>query len=327
MKTEEADLIIGYLQNALIPEQKQRFYAWVNATPENKKLFFETKALYEACTLCRNPVDMQQSWNRLLRKKGIIQSWRRHEWYRIISYAAVGLIAVLVTSAFFLLAPHSKEETLFTTQYIGGDGLQADMAVLPDGTQVSIGAKTHFHYDSEYGKEKRIVYLEGEAYFDVAKNKDKPFIVKIDGHEIEALGTKFNVTAYSGDSLLVTTLLEGSVRLTSRYMHHPTLLKPNEQCIYNRDTRLARVTQVDAAQVTAWTSGYYYFHEQTLDAILYRLGHIYGVTFAIHSESLKKRSFTGTFYRGQSIKNIMEIINLSIPIRYRIKDNQIEVSE
>ena len=85
--------------------------------------------------------------------------------------------------------------------------------------------------------------------------------------------------------------------------------------------------QVDANQFVSWTTGYYFFPEQSLEAILYRLSHVYGVQFTIESETLSRRTFTGTFYRGQSIKDIMEIIHLSIPIRYKIDDHHVTISE
>ena len=97
--------------------------------------------------------------------------------------------------------------------------------------------------------------------------------------------------------------------------------------IYNRNTHLTDIKKVDAKQFTAWTTGYYYFPEQSLEAMLYRLSHVYGVQFTVESDALNKRTFTGTFYRGQSIKDIMEIINLSIPIKYKIDDHHITVSE
>lgn len=169
--------------------------------------------------------------------------------------------------------------------------------------------------------------LEGEAYFEVAKDKDKPFIVKTKEQSIEALGTKFNVSAYPTDSLLTTTLLEGSVLLTTQNLLHPMVLKPNEQFVYNKRTRSALLQQVDANRFVSWTTGYYYFPEQSLEAILYRLSHVYGVQFTVKSEALKRRTFTGTFYRGQSIKDIMEIIHLSIPVRYKIDDHHVTISE
>lgn len=105
---------------------------------------------------------------------------------------------------------------------------------MPDGTRVSLGTRTSFSYDSRYGQSERVVQLEGEAYFEVAKDKDKPFIVNTKEQSIKALGTKFNVSAYPTDSLLTTTLLEGSVLLTTQSLLHPTVLRPNEQFVYNK---------------------------------------------------------------------------------------------
>ena len=244
---------------------------------------------------------------------------------RISTYAAVAIFAAAITSTVFLF--FSREYDGWITSYVGGDGLEADVVVLPDGTRVSLGTRTSFSYDSRYGQSERVVQLEGEAYFEVTKDKDKPFIVNTKEQSIKALGTKFNVSAYPTDSLLITTLLEGSVLLTTQSLLHPTVLRPNEQFVYNKKTQSALLQQVDANRFVSGTTGYYYFPEQSLDAILYRLSHVYGVQFTVKSEALNRRTFTGTFYRGQSIKDIMEIIHLSIPIRYKIDDHHVTISE
>lgn len=324
MENEYTELIIGYLQNSLTREEADRFYAWVNENTSNKKLFFEVKAIYDAGLPLSSSQKIAESWERLLAKRKKSQSRRFNLWYRIASYAAVALLAVAISSAYFFFI---EEEEYVYTKYIGGDGLEADVVELPDGTHVSLGSKTTFHYDKNFGKDKRIVYLEGEAYFDVAKQKDKPFIVKTKEQDIEALGTKFNVMAYPSDSLVITTLLEGSVRLTTMDIPRSTVLEPDQQFVYNRNTRQAYWQNVEARQFTSWTTGYYYFHEQSLVAILDRLGHVYGAEFIITSDDLKKRTFTGTFYRGQNIKDIMEIINLSIPVKYKIDDHRVEITE
>lgn len=324
MKDEPSELIIKYLQGQLDEQGVDDFYAWVNENAENKKVFFETKAIYDACYSNRMQNDIDKSWSRLLNKKKMYSPQRKSKWLLLGRYAAVSFITVCFTS--LLLTLH-KDEDKIATRYIGGDGLDADMVELPDGTRICLGSKTIFYYGNDYGKKQRTVYLEGEAYFEVAKQKDKPFIVKTKEQAIEALGTKFNVTAYASDSLLTTTLLEGAVRLTTEHILQQTVLKPNQQFVYSRNTHTAYVRNVDAQQFTSWTTGYYYFPEQSLAAILYRLGHVYGVQFTVTSEILNKRTFTGTFYRGQSIKDIMEIINLSIPIKYKIDDHLITISE
>lgn len=324
MEDGRSELVIKYLQGQLDTQDINDFYTWVNENVENKKVFFEIKAVYDACYTNRMQNDMEGSWDRLLKKRKVFYPRKKSRWLQLGNYAAVSFITVCLTSLFLTF---NKDEDKIATRYIGGDGLDADVVELPDGTQVCLGSKTVFHYENDYGRKERTVYLEGEAYFEVAKDKDKPFIVKTKEQNIEALGTKFNVTAYASDSLLTTTLLEGAIRLKTENILHQTILKPNQQFIYNRNTHAGDVRNVDAKQFTSWTTGYYYFPEQSLEAILYRLSHVYGVQFTVTSEALNKRTFTGTFYRGQSIKDIMEIVNLSIPIKYKIDDRHITVSE
>ena len=325
MENEHTELIIGYLMGNLPPEEMTHFYGWVNESASNKELFFEIKAMYDAGISLGKPIDTASSWQRLLNRKKNSQIRRFKLWYQISTYAAVALLAVAISSVYFLFFRES-DKGLYS-RYIGGNGLEADVVELPDGTHVSLGSKTTFYYDKDFGKDKRVVYLEGEAYFDVAKQKNKPFIVKTKEQDIEALGTKFNVMAYPMDSMTITTLLEGSVRLTTMHIAKQTILEPNQQFVYNRNTESTILRKVDALQFISWTSGYYYFHEQSLKAILDRLSHVYGVEFAVSSKALNKRTFTGTFYRGQSIKDIMEIVNLSIPIKYKIDDRHVTISE
>lgn len=269
MENEHSELIIGYLQGRLQGRSLDDFYAWVNESADNKKLFFETKALYEACAPSRGASEIHDSWLRLLDKRKSRQRKRYSLLTRISTYAAAAMFAAAITSTVFIFSSREYDDRI--TSYVGGDGLEADVVVLPDGTRVSLGTRTSFSYDSRYGKSERIVQLEGEAYFEVAKDKDKPFIVKTKEQSIEALGTKFNVSAYPTDSLLTTALLEGSVLLTTQNLLHPTVLKPNEQFVYNKRTRSALLQQVDANRFVSWTTGYYYFPEQSLEAILYRL--------------------------------------------------------
>lgn len=325
MENEHSELIIGYLQGRLKGQDLDDFYAWVNASSDNKKLFFETKALYDACAPSRDASEIHDSWLRLLGKRTSRQHKKRSLVYRISTYAAVALVATAITSTLFLSLRPEREVKI--TRYVGGDGLGADVVELPDGTRVSLGSRTTFSYDDRYGESDRIVYLEGEAYFEVAKQQDQPFVVKTKEQDIEALGTQFNVMAYPADSLMTTTLLHGSVLLTTKNLSQRTILKPDEQFVYNRNTHSATLRKVDASQFVAWTTGYYYFPEQSLKAILYRLSHVYGVTFTVKSESLNQRYFSGTFYRGQSLKDIMEIIHLSIPIRYKIDDHHVTIEE
>lgn len=319
-----SDLIIGFLKGILTDDETNRFYDWINAAPENKEIFFEAKMIYDVCLSQGkgNSRDIDKSWYRLLEKRR--QKNRLYPLFqRIRPYAAAVIITIALTSVtFFTIGSFS---VMPVAQYVSGDGIVADRILLSDGTQVCMGSRTKFRYDSQYGRDKRVVYLEGEAFFDVAKQKGKPFIVVVNGQTIEALGTKFNVEAYPADSIATTTLLEGSVCLVSDSVYAPTILKPNQQYIYNRNRGSYDVEQVEASLYTSWISGYYYFRDESLEGILGRLGHIYGIDFRIQSDKLKERKFTGTFYRGQSIKDILDVINISIPIQYRIDEQEVVI--
>ncbi|MDR2920025.1 MAG: DUF4974 domain-containing protein [Tannerella sp.] len=324
MRDNESNLIIRHLQGSLPKEETDAFYEWVNEDEEHKKLFFEVKAIYDEAIFHNRHIDIEKSWLRLLKKKQ--QTTRSHSlWRKVASYAAIAIIAVSFSSIFFIFNADKSE--IVASRYIGGDGIEADVVVLPDGTRVSLGSKTTFHYDPDYGQSKRNVYLEGEAYFEVSPQKEKPFIVHINGMTVEALGTAFNVMAYPGDSLFITTLLEGSVRLIAEQLSQPVILKPDQQLVYNRNQHIARVDQVNASDYTAWTTGYYHFSEQTLESILHRLSYVYGITFDVQFEKLNQTTFTGTFYRGQSAKDLMEIINLSVPIKYKVEDHHVTIYE
>jgi ferric-dicitrate binding protein FerR (iron transport regulator) len=325
MEKEYPDLIIKYLQRNLSNDETKLFYNWINSDKENKKLFFEIKAIYDE-TFNYKKIDIEKSWVRLLDKRNNKNTFLYSLRQNIFAYAAVAIVAALLSSVFFWFAGNNFNRRTLSSQYVGGNGLEADIVILSDGTKVSLGSNTKFRYEDDYGKLTRTVFLEGEAYFDIVEKRE-PFIVKIDGQNIEALGTKFNVMAYPSDSVFVTTLLEGSVRLTTNNSTQSIILKPDQQIIYNRNTYSFKISKVYAEQVIAWTTGYYYFSDQRLEAILHRLSLIYGVSFNVNSERLKNMVFSGAFYRGQSMKDIMEIINMSIPIKYEINDQQIKISE
>ena len=192
MEDKYHDLIIGYLQSQLTRKEMDSFYSWVNENDENKKLYFETKAIYDACksSAGRKTIDINESWQRLLLKNKK-RKFLGMEWQRFGSYVAVAFFAGLIAlSVNYILNPHTEK---FTAKYVGGDGIMADKVELPDGTIVTVASNTTFFYDSDYGKKDRVVHLEGEAYFHVSKDNQRPFIVTTPSGTIKEYGTEFTI--------------------------------------------------------------------------------------------------------------------------------------
>ena len=322
MENEHSELIIGYLQGRLQGRSLDDFYAWVNESADNKKLFFETKALYEACAPSRGASEIHDSWLRLLDKRKSRQRKRYSLLTRISTYAAVAMFAAAITSTVFIFSSREYDDRI--TSYVGGDGLEADVVVLPDGTRVSLGTRTSFSYDSRYGKSERIVQLEGEAYFEVAKDTTLRFIVKAGEMEVEALGTTFNVKAYQEDRELTTTLFEGKVRTSVG--KDEVILKPDESLSFDKSSRRMIVSDDLAAYARMWKDNELVFKGATMEEVAVMLDRLYNVKVRFASEKVKHYRFSGVI-KNNSLDNVIELISLTAPIMYKKVGGEIIIEE
>ena len=316
MKDEQSELIIKYLQGQLDTQGMNDFYAWVNENTENKKVFFEIKAIYDACYFNGMQNDPKESWDRLQKKRKVLYPRKKSRWLQLGNYAAVSFITVCLTSLFLTL---NKDEDKIATRYIGGDGLDADVVELPDGTHVCLGSKTVFHYENDYGRKQRTVYLEGEAYFEVKKNEAKPFIVKTDEFNVRVLGTSFNISAYSDFPLAHTTLCSGHVRLSDRMNPGKEVdILPGEQLLFHRDSREMNVQEVDVDVFVSWRDGSFQFDNNTVEEVFTILQRWYNIQVFYANVEVRQELFTGKLPRFDNLQIIIDLIE-------RVSDLKIEV--
>lgn len=190
-----------------------------------------------------------------------------------------------------LLIPHGKTYQL----------------TLPDGTIVTLNAESELTFPSQFDSQTRTVSLKGEAFFQVAKNKDKPFIVHTEQMDVRVLGTTFNVSNYAEDNMLRTTLIEGSVCIEQN--GNTQHIRPSEQYIYNKETNETAVQVVDTDLYTSWTNNEYIFRNTTLEDILTQIGHWYKFHTDYETPSLKEKRFSFTIGRDASLDQIIRFIN------------------
>lgn len=316
-----SDYIRDYLDGKLSLEEKRDFFLWINLSRKRKELYFQIKSMYEAKHNQSLSVDTEKGWSRLVDEVEKHENRRNisRTLLKVASYAAIFLAALLISNLPSVFR-HTKNQT---ARYEMGDPLKADKITLPDGTIIYVGKKTTVYYNTDYGIKNRTVYLNGEAYFEVAKQKNCPFLVKSGTQSIEALGTRFNVIAYAADTLMQTTLLEGSVRLTMENIQTAYYLRPNQQLTYIPKSQQVSIANVNGRQATEWVTGYFHFNGEKLEIILNRLNRVYDMNFIVQSEKLKEYTFSGTFYKGQSVKDILDIIGYTLPLSYTIKDNNV----
>lgn len=247
------------------------------------------------------------------------QKPQRFNFYKI---AAIGLLLVTLGMGGYVYNTRSAmaDRVAEVVENKVEKGKKAQLT-LPDGTRVWLNSYSSLTYNGAYNMDERVVKLSGEAYFEVAKNKDKPFIVDCGGVNVEALGTTFNVKAYPTDSTLTTTLMEGRVRVSDK--KSGIILEPNQQLIYNKKSNTFAVAQVDNLnEADFWKKNILYFNATTLADIAKTIERMYDVKIVFSSNDLAEATFSGTI-RNNSLENVFHVISLTYPLTYEVHDNTI----
>lgn len=193
--------------------------------------------------------------------------------------------------------------------------------VLADGTKVYLNTVSSIKYPTQFNGDQRVVELEGEAYFEVAKNKNKPFIVKSGDQEIEVLGTHFNVHAYNNESVVKTTLLEGSVAVS--YKNQKTVLKPGQQSNVSDSFSKIKIKEVDTEAAIAWKDGRFKFDNADLKTVMKQLERWYGIKVEYRGDVSDVR-FNGGTFMNKNLSEVLKVLELS-NIKFKVEGKTIIV--
>lgn len=200
--------------------------------------------------------------------------------------------------------------------------------LLPDSTIVWLNGDSWIRYPESFDDEGRRVELIGEAFFQVSKDKERPFSVNLDGMRIEVLGTEFNVFAKKQVDIIETTLVEGSVALFSAGNETSVpdrILNPNDQAIYTKRDDKIEVHQVRSSLSTSWVTGNFFFDKVTFGDLLQVLERSFHVEFHLKNERLKRTYLTAQFTHQESLDDILSILQISLQYTYIIKDKTVYI--
>lgn len=199
--------------------------------------------------------------------------------------------------------------------------------VLSDSTVVWLNADTKLKYPKKFIKslKTRTVLLEGEAFFEVAHNKDKPFIVNTNGVDVKVLGTKFNVSSYFNDSFINTTLVEGSVNvIDGNDTNNSIIISQSFQASFQKENSLLSTKKVKTSDYTAWMQKRIIFNDITFEELIHKIERTYSVEIFNENEQIKKERFTGQF-DIENIETILKALSTSFYFKYEINDNKITI--
>ena len=197
--------------------------------------------------------------------------------------------------------------------------------VLADGTSVVINADSKLSIPDRFEGKERRVRLEGEALFHVVKDVEHPFVVEMEGGDITVLGTVFNVSAYSEEVCIQTTLVEGSVAFRGKGMKEACVIVPGEQVTYDVQTNSVDVEKVDTGIYTAWAEGKWIIEGKRLEDIMKQLARWYDVSVFYQNPEVKDLVFTGDLEKYSSCNVILDIISMTTNVEFELKDKMIIV--
>ncbi|MBS2211779.1 FecR domain-containing protein [Carboxylicivirga mesophila] len=327
------NLMVRFFDKTATDDELQKLSEWLKESDENKQLFNEFNESYQFADISVKGwiYDTDANWkqikNRIQSKQnsGKIRmlTSRQYNW---LSVAAIITLLLMVGSMARLLMNQSQNE--FNNQKLSviAPSGQKSQVVLQDGTKVWLNSDTELTYKYDVDDNKRIVTLDGEAFFDVAKDKERPFIVQTDGIDLVVYGTRFNVHSYKDERIIETTLEEGSVGVKVHASGKEWLMKPGQQCIYNKELQAVEMEETNVSFYTAWTNDKLIFDDNTFIEVVRKLERWYGVQIELDEELFTSERFTLTITH-ESLTEVMELIKVVAPIQYTINERNVRITK
>lgn len=320
-----------YFKGELSSIERVQFLQEVDSNEILKKQFAEYQNLYALLNLSpqiENRRLGKQKYDRFVHQKQ--HKTLRKRWLDRVGYAAAILVLV-VSSSLLTLWYTQDEEVVFVANEMNTlytPAGQRARLVLQDGTEVWLNAKSRLVYPARFAGKERRVSVEGEAFFNVAKDSVKPFIVSALDVDMKVLGTQFNVYCYPDAGYVETSLLEGSVRVFfSGKEKEGILLKPNQQVTASKGKMVVEPIRLNDHFL--WRDGVYAFEDEPFIDILKKLELYYDVKIIVEDTSMFKETYTGKFRQRDSLDDIFKILQQirSFKIRKNAEKNIITLSK
>ena len=315
-----------YLEGECSEADFVRINHWVKESEENARQLFLMEETYQAGK--RNPeAERKQTvqaearlYKRLQQETATHQKvLKMRHWMR---YAAI-IAVVLITGTglgYWIQKPASQEMLVASAN----DDVRT--VILPDGTKVWLNHSATLTYPQQFADNERSVHLEGEAYFEVTKNRQKPFIVESEAMRVRVLGTTFNFKSSQGCRLAEASLIEGEIEVKGKNDEGMIVLAPGQKAELNKSTRRLQVKQVDARMDAVWHDGLIPFEQADIFAIAKTLERFYGVKIILSPDIRSGKTYSGVIRRKDNIESVLRSLHHSIPIRYKIEGNNIFIS-
>ena len=289
------DTLYKFFDGKASSEEKKAVRTWLEATPQNEKELFREREFFDAMILSGK--------TQTASSKKKIRPFYLKAMYEVLKAAAIFVIVITCGTYFYQSEIRKIGQTMSTITVPAGQRVNL---ALPDGTSVWLNARSKMSYPAAFTDDKREITLDGEAYFEVSHNAEKPFIVQTSKCNIEVLGTKFNVEAYSDSEDFNTALMEGSVKIINNKNPSGTvLLSPNHMAtLKNGKLSASPISDFD---VYRWKEGLICFRNMNFEQLMLRFEKCYGIRIVIENKTLVNYVCSGKFRISDGIDNALRI--------------------
>jgi len=323
-KTENENrdiLITSYLTGEASPTQIIELQKWLGASKDNLLYFQQLKNIWDNSEYNTDEkmIDVDKAFN-MISKRVTFKSPAANFWYYWKRIAAILLIPlVLGNLLYFMFRANSNlttREPIYNELY-AAFGTRSALK-LSDGTSVWLNSGSSIKYPDRFVDNDRSIFLNGEAYFEVESDPEKPFIVETSSLSVKATGTKFNVSGYPSADEAEVTLVSGKVEVSltdDKNKINSSILDVNQHFTLNKTNGTTTIANVDTYKYISWKDGMLIFRNDPLSEVVKKIGQVFNVDIEIKGKELQDYSYRATF-EDESLEEILKLLKMSSPIDY-----------
>lgn len=316
-------LYTRFLSRKITSEEFKEFKSSLNGLSD-AELSEKMEAYWDKHTdYPRMTAEQKENIREKLRRQ--VYPYRKHfslSRFRVVAAVAVVVLLSVTVWNISVLSERQEAAEPFLVEVPVGNKVQL---TLPDKSTVKLNSESKLAYNYKHGK--RVTELTGEGYFEVAKDREHPFVVQIGTLNIEVLGTHFNVRSYGDNDEVEASLLEGSIRLYDA--HSPAkaiILKPSEKAIYSKSSKRIELLQTDNVKEIAWTHDHLVFESEKLSTVFHRIERWYGVKITLLCPEIANDRISGSF-KNEQLPYVMEALKMQYGFTYEITGNNITINK
>lgn len=357
MKSDIDLLILDYIDGSITKEQEVELFEWVEASEQNVEYFSQSVAYLELTYTSgkSEKYNAEKGWRRLsdkLNKRSIlIQMWQSY-----------GKIAAVFLLAFFMGYGVFRYELIPVSEQLSQDYIKTEVPLgsksvvtLPDGSRVWINAGSAMSYPVKFDENHRTVKLEGEAFFDVVTNKNRPFFVETEGIKVKATGTQFNVRAYADEAFVETILVKGEIAVNRTNMTDDELvMHPNQKLTLYKDQakeqhaahhdvekeeaeapkapqniplkvkKVELTSNVRTDIYTSWKDREWIIFKEKFGMLAQKLEKRYDVKIKIKDRQVCDFAYSGTL-KDENLKDVLDVLSITSPIKYEFDSKNVTI--